>query len=46
VYAHETEPLIGFYRHRGILLEIDGTGEVDEVTDRIDRALARLDLSS
>lgn len=46
VYAQETEPLIGFYRHRGILLEIDGTGEVDEVTRRIDRALARLDLSS
>jgi adenylate kinase len=39
VYAEQTEPLIGVYRDRGILLEIDGMGGVDEVTARIFEAL-------
>ncbi len=39
VYTEQTEPLIGVYRDRGILLEIDGMGEVDEVTKRIFNAL-------
>lgn len=39
VYAEQTEPLIGVYRDRGILLEIDGMGEVDDVTSRIFEAL-------
>ena len=39
VYAEETEPLIGIYRDRGILIEVDGMGEVDEVTQRIFDAL-------
>jgi adenylate kinase len=39
VYAEQTEPLIGVYRTRGIVQEIDGTGEVAEVTDRIFSAL-------
>jgi adenylate kinase len=39
VYAEQTEPLIGFYRKRGILIELDGMGEVDEVTQRIFDAL-------
>jgi len=42
VYAENTEPLLEFYRQRGILLTIDGTGDVDEVTDRIDAGLAEL----
>lgn len=40
VYAEQTEPLIEVYRDRGILLEVDGMGEVDEVTTRIADALA------
>ena len=32
VYAEQTEPLIGVYRERGILVEVDGMGEVDDVT--------------
>src|SRR4051794_14086532 len=40
VYAEQTAPLIGVYRARGILLEVDGSGEVDEVTGRILGALA------
>jgi adenylate kinase len=39
VYAEQTEPLIGVYRQRGIVHEIDGMGEVDEVTKRIFDAL-------
>jgi adenylate kinase len=38
-YADQTEPLIGVYRERGILIEVDGMGEVDEVTSRIFEAL-------
>ena len=32
VYAEQTAPLIEVYRDRGILVEVDGMGEVDEVT--------------
>jgi adenylate kinase len=39
VYAEQTEPLIDVYRQRGILVEVDGMGEVDEVTRRIFGAL-------
>jgi adenylate kinase len=39
VYTAETEPLIEIYRERGILVEVDGLGEVGEVTQRIFAAL-------
>jgi adenylate kinase len=39
VYAEQTEPLIDVYRQRGILVEVDGMGEVDQVTSRIFDAL-------
>ena len=39
VYVEQTEPLIGVYRERGILVEVDGMGEVDDVTSRIFAAL-------
>jgi adenylate kinase len=39
VYAEQTEPLIGVYRNRNLLIEVDGMGEVDEVTKRIFDAL-------
>ncbi len=39
VYAEQTEPLIEVYRSRHILIEVDGMGEVDEVTRRIFDAL-------
>jgi adenylate kinase len=35
VYAEQTQPLLGVYRERGLLLEVDGMGEVDEVTSRV-----------
>ncbi len=39
VYAEQTAPLIDVYRGRGLLIEVDGMGEVDEVTERIFAAL-------
>jgi len=39
IYSEQTEPLIEVYRERGILIEIDGMGEVDDVTTRIFAAL-------
>ncbi len=40
VYREQTEPLVGIYSDRGLLVEIDGIGEIDEVTGRITTALA------
>jgi adenylate kinase len=39
VYGEQTAPLIGVYRSRGIVHEIDGLGEVEDVTKRIFEAL-------
>ena len=39
IYTEQTEPLIEVYRGRGILIEVDGMGEVAEVTQRIFEAL-------
>lgn len=35
VYEAQTEPLIAYYRGRGLLREVDGLGSMDEVHDRI-----------
>jgi len=40
VYAEKTQPLIAFYRSRGLLRVIDAQGELDAVTQRLARALA------
>ena len=45
VYAEQTEPLIEVYRKRGLLVEVDGVGEVDEVSQRIFAALEDVDES-
>jgi adenylate kinase len=42
VYAEQTAPLIETYEERGLLLRIDGMGEVDEVSKRITGALDRV----
>ena len=39
VYDDQTRPLIDFYREQGLLREIDGEGELDEVTERLEEAL-------
>ena len=41
VYAEQTQPLIAFYADDGILLGIDATGPVDEITERAMIALRR-----
>ncbi|MEY4477217.1 MAG: hypothetical protein RJA31_721 [Actinomycetota bacterium] len=40
LYARETAPLIEVYGSRGLLVSVDGIGEIAEVTDRITAALA------
>ncbi len=39
IYHRETKPLSDTYRAHGLLVEVDGMGEVDEVTGRILAAL-------
>ncbi len=39
IYERETAPILDVYRERGIVLEIDGVGSLDEITDRIVAAL-------
>ncbi len=39
VYFEQTAPLVAVYSERGILLEVDGMGEVPEVSERILTAL-------
>jgi adenylate kinase len=45
VYLEQTEPLIDVYRDRNLLIEVDGTGEVDDITERIFGALASVEQS-
>jgi adenylate kinase len=40
VYTEQTAPLIEVYAARGLVVEVDGLGEIDEVTGRIVAALA------
>ncbi|MBM7516220.1 adenylate kinase [Nocardioides nitrophenolicus] len=39
VYSAETEPLISVYAERGLVVSVDGMGEIDEVQQRIFDAL-------
>ena len=40
VYRAQTEPLVAYYRDRGLLREVDGIGAIDEVAKRIEEVLA------
>lgn len=42
VYNEQTAPLIEVYAGRGLLVEVDGMGTVDEVTDRVFAELDRV----
>ncbi len=42
MYHEKSAPLLPYYRKRGILYDIEGTGSVDAVGDRVDRAIAPL----
>ncbi len=39
VYESETRPLINFYADKGLLMNINGSGEEEEITERILKAL-------
>ena len=39
VYADQTAPLLDVYRSRGLLVEVDGLGPIDEVSERVFAAL-------
>jgi adenylate kinase len=41
VYNEQTAPLVHVYSDRGLLLQVDGMGEVDDVTERLLSALDR-----
>jgi len=40
VYAEQTAPIAKVYADRGILVQVDGIGDLDEVTGRLVRAIA------
>lgn len=39
VYDEQTAPLVGIYDERGLLVTVDGVGPMDDVTDRVVKAL-------
>jgi adenylate kinase len=39
VYEKQTAPLANYYRERGLLREIDGVGEIDDIRARVTKAL-------
>ena len=43
VYAEQTAPLVDVYRAHGLLVQVDGMGEVDDVTTRLTSALHAAD---
>lgn len=40
-YAKQTAPVVDYYRRRAVLREIDGTGDLGEIYDRIRAAIDR-----
>ena len=43
IYRAETKPLLDIYEKHGVLVKVDGMGTVDEVTDRLAKAVEALD---
>ncbi|MGH7928703.1 MAG: adenylate kinase [Candidatus Binatia bacterium] len=39
VYEDQTAPLVDYYRHQGLLRDIDGVGSVEEIQKRVAQAL-------
>ena len=46
VYAEQTAPLIALYRERGLLVEVDGMGEIDVVTHKVFAAIDKASSAS
>jgi adenylate kinase len=39
VYHEQTAPLVAYYRERGVLAEVDGVGEIEEIATRVREAI-------
>lgn len=39
IYRKETEPVLNYYKEKGLVKEVDGVGTVDEIFKRIKKAL-------
>lgn len=35
IYQEQTAPLVELYRHRGVVVEVNGMGDMDQVTERV-----------
>jgi adenylate kinase len=46
VYQEQTAPLVALYQERGLVVDVDGLGGVDEVGDRIAAALSARGLAA
>ncbi|MGA7270813.1 MAG: adenylate kinase [Acidimicrobiia bacterium] len=44
VYLEQTEPILAIYRRRGIVVEVDGMGEIDQITERVLAAVREADI--
>ena len=42
LYFQQTEPLLSYYRARGLVAEVDGNRAIEQVTDEIARAIERM----
>ncbi len=45
VYHRQTQPLVEYYRQRGLLLAVPGEGDIDQVTERIMQVLQAVQAS-
>lgn len=43
LYREETEPVLEYYRERDLLVTVDGVGDFEEVYQRIERTLAKVE---
>lgn len=39
LYKQQTQPLLDYYKQQGLLIEIDGTGSVEEIQDEIKKSI-------
>lgn len=44
VYLDQTEPILDIYRRRGIVVEVNGMGDMDEITERVLAAVRNPDI--
>ncbi len=42
VYREQTKPLINYYRERGVLVDINGNGDIEEVWSQVEEAISSL----